>query len=80
LNDVSSFTVGGAFFELHCSIAYDATNEIDQRAFVVVARRAHFLFTLYTQCDLSIRFGHGTRLTSAGLNRIGPAMVPMETV
>jgi hypothetical protein len=46
LNDVNSLSVGGAFFEPHCLIAYDAANEIDQRAFVVVARRAHFPFAL----------------------------------
>jgi hypothetical protein len=44
LNDISAFMVGGALFELHCLIAYDAANEIDQRASIVVARCAHFPF------------------------------------
>src|SRR4029079_10070414 len=42
-NHVSSFSVRGAFFELHCLVADDAANEIDQRAFIVVGRRAHIL-------------------------------------
>jgi hypothetical protein len=36
LNDVPSFSVGDAFLELHCLLAYNAANEIDQRAFIVV--------------------------------------------
>jgi hypothetical protein len=46
LNDVPSFSVGGAFLELHCFVADDAPNEIDQWAFIVVARRAHFSFAV----------------------------------
>jgi hypothetical protein len=46
LKDVTSFSVGVAFFELHCFVAYDAAKEIDQRAFIVVARCAHFPFAL----------------------------------
>jgi len=44
LNDVTSFSVRGAFFELHWLVAYDALNEIDQRTFIIVARLAHFPF------------------------------------
>jgi hypothetical protein len=44
LKDVHSFSVGGAFLELHCFVAYDAPNEIDQRAFIVVGRPDHFPF------------------------------------
>jgi hypothetical protein len=45
LNDVTSASVGGALFELHCLVAYDAANEINQRAFIIVGR-AHFLFAI----------------------------------
>ena len=44
MNDVTSVSVRRTFFELHCLVAYDAANEIDQRAFIVVVRPAHFPF------------------------------------
>jgi hypothetical protein len=49
LNDVSSASVGGALFELHCLVAYDAAYEMDQRAFIVVVRRTHFPFAFMPQ-------------------------------
>jgi hypothetical protein len=36
LNDVFAFSVGGAFLKLHCLFAYNAAQEIYQRAFIVV--------------------------------------------
>jgi hypothetical protein len=36
LNDVFTFSVGGAFLKLHCLFAYDAVQETYQRAFIVV--------------------------------------------
>jgi hypothetical protein len=49
LNDVVAFTVGHAFFDLHCLFAYKAAQQINQRAFIVVQmrplqRRKSFLF------------------------------------
>jgi hypothetical protein len=40
LNDVPTFSVGSAFLQLHCLLAYNAANEIDQRAFVVIQMTA----------------------------------------
>ncbi|WP_291557756.1 hypothetical protein, partial [Bradyrhizobium sp.] len=36
LNDVPTFSVGGAFLNLHCLFAYNAAQETYQRAFIVV--------------------------------------------
>ena len=36
LNDVFTFSVGGAFLKLHCLFAYNAAQETYQRAFIVV--------------------------------------------
>jgi hypothetical protein len=36
LNDIHAISVGSAFLELHCLCTYNAANEIDQRAFIVV--------------------------------------------
>jgi hypothetical protein len=36
LNDVFTFSVGGAFLKLHCLFAYNAAQETCQRAFIVV--------------------------------------------
>jgi hypothetical protein len=36
LNDVFTFSVGGAFLKRHCLFAYDAVQETNQRAFIVV--------------------------------------------
>jgi hypothetical protein len=36
LNDVLTFSVGGAFLKLHCLFAYNAAQETYQRAFIVV--------------------------------------------
>jgi hypothetical protein len=36
LNDVPTFSVGGAFLNLHCLFAYNAARETYQRAFIVV--------------------------------------------
>jgi hypothetical protein len=36
LNDVFTFRIGGAFLKLHCLFAYDAVQEIYERAFIVV--------------------------------------------
>jgi hypothetical protein len=49
LNDVSTFSVGGAFLDLRCLFAYNAVQKTDQRAFIVVqmifhSYRLHFPF------------------------------------
>ncbi len=44
LNDVPAFRVWGAFLKLHRLAANNAAKEIDQRAFIVVGRPAHFSF------------------------------------
>jgi hypothetical protein len=36
LNDVFTFSVGGAFLKLHCLFAYNAVQENYQQAFIVV--------------------------------------------
>jgi hypothetical protein len=36
LNDVFTFSIGGAFLKLHCLFAYNAAQETYQRAFIVV--------------------------------------------
>ncbi len=36
LNDVFTFSVGGAFLKLHCLFTYNAIQETYQRAFIVV--------------------------------------------
>jgi hypothetical protein len=36
LNDVHTVSVGRAFLDLHCLTTYDATQQIDKGAFVVV--------------------------------------------
>jgi hypothetical protein len=36
LNDVFTFSVGGAFLKRHCLFAYNAVQETYQRAFIVV--------------------------------------------
>src|SRR5260221_13353567 len=38
LNDVVTFSVGGAFLKLHCLFAYNAVQETYQPAFIVVQR------------------------------------------
>jgi hypothetical protein len=43
LNDILAISVGSAFLELHCLCTYNAANEIDQRAFIVV----QLMFLLY---------------------------------
>lgn len=49
LNDVLTFSIGGAFLKLHCLFAYNAAQETYQRALIVVqmmspgrSHRAHF--------------------------------------
>jgi hypothetical protein len=44
LNDVPTFSVGGAFLNLHCLFAYNAAQETYQRAFIVVQMISPRLF------------------------------------
>jgi hypothetical protein len=39
LNDVAAFRVGRAFLNLHCLFAHNATQQIYQRAFIVIQMR-----------------------------------------